>query len=84
MAGGDGNPIYCLMSARSTNAKSMAPVTLEVVRIITFGYLKKENKFRLDNCLKVNVIEIMSFRWLGVIKFFLETGPLIRLTFQFL
>ena len=63
MAGGDGNPIYCLMSARSTNAKSMAPVTLDVVRIITFGNLEKENKFRLDYyCHKANVTEIMLFR----------------------
>lgn len=39
MAAGDGGPIYCLMSALSTNAKSIAPVTLEVVSIITLGYL---------------------------------------------
>lgn len=39
MAAGDGGPIYCLMSALSTNARSIAPVTLEVVSIITLGYL---------------------------------------------
>ena len=37
-----GGPIYCLMSALSTNARSMAPVTLDVVSIKTFGYLKFE------------------------------------------
>jgi hypothetical protein len=40
MACTDGNPIYCLMSALSTNAKSIAAVIFEVVRIRTFGYLK--------------------------------------------
>ena len=34
-----GRPIYCLISARSTKAKSMASVMLEVVKINTFGYL---------------------------------------------
>ena len=42
IAAGVGGPIYCLMSARSTNARSIAPVTLEVVSINTFGYLKFE------------------------------------------
>ena len=41
MAAGDGGPIYCLMSALSTKAKSIAPVMLEVVNIMTFGYLKE-------------------------------------------
>jgi hypothetical protein len=40
MAYTDGNPIYCLISARSTNAKSIAAVIFEVVRIRTLGYLK--------------------------------------------
>lgn len=41
MAPGEGGPIYCLISALSTKARSIAPVTLEVVRIITLLYLKK-------------------------------------------
>jgi hypothetical protein len=40
MAYTDGNPMYCLISARSTNAKSIAAVIFEVVRIRTLGYLK--------------------------------------------
>jgi len=39
IAAADGGPIYCLMSALSTKARSIAPVTLEVVSIITLGYL---------------------------------------------
>ena len=42
IAAGVGGPIYCLISALSTNARSMAPVTLDVVSINTFGYLKIE------------------------------------------
>ena len=43
MASGEGGPMYCLMSARSTNARSMAPVMLDVVKMITFGYLEQAN-----------------------------------------
>ena len=32
--------MYCLMSARSTNARSILSVTLEVVRITTLGCLQ--------------------------------------------
>ena len=35
----EGGPIYCLISALSTKAKSTAPVMFEVVRMRTFGYL---------------------------------------------
>ena len=40
MADEEGGPINCLISALSTKARSMAPVTLEVVKINTLGYLK--------------------------------------------
>jgi hypothetical protein len=39
MACTDESPIYCLISAQSTNAKSIAAVTFEVARI-RLGYLK--------------------------------------------
>lgn len=42
MAGMVGGPMYCLISARSTNATSMAPVILEVAMIKAFGYLVKD------------------------------------------
>jgi hypothetical protein len=45
MACTDGSPTYCLISARSTNAKSIAAVMLEVVSIITLGYLKHKHDF---------------------------------------
>ena len=38
-----GGPMYCLMSARSTNAKSIAPVMLDVVSIRQFGNLHQRN-----------------------------------------
>ena len=40
IAAGDGGPMYCLISALSTNARSMAPVMLEVVKITTLGLLE--------------------------------------------
>lgn len=40
----DGGPIYCLMSALSTNAKSIFSVTLDVVRITTLECLQYEHK----------------------------------------
>lgn len=40
----DGGPMYCLMSALSTNAKSIFSVTLDVVRITTLGCLQYEPK----------------------------------------
>ena len=43
MACTDGSPTYCLISARSTNAKSIAAVMFEVVSIITLGYLKHKH-----------------------------------------
>ena len=42
MAFGEGRPMYCLISARSTNARSIAPVIFEVVKIMTLGYLKNK------------------------------------------
>lgn len=39
MAAADGGPMYCLMSALSTKARSMAPVTLDVVKIRTLEFL---------------------------------------------
>jgi len=33
--------MYCFISARSTKAKSIAPVTFDVVRMSTLGYLYK-------------------------------------------
>ena len=39
MADGDGKPMYCLMSARSTNARSIAPVMFEVVKMMTLLFL---------------------------------------------
>lgn len=45
MACTDGSPTYCLISARSTNAKSIAAVMFEVVSIITLGYLKNKHNF---------------------------------------
>ena len=41
MAEDDGGPMYCLMSARSTNARSMAPVMLDVARMMTLGNLNR-------------------------------------------
>lgn len=40
----DGGPMYCLMSALSTNAKSIFSVTLDVVRITTLECLQYEHK----------------------------------------
>ena len=45
MACTDGSPTYCLISARSTKAKSIAAVMFEVVSIITLGYLKCKHNF---------------------------------------
>ena len=45
MACTDGSPTYCLISALSTNAKSIAAVMFEVVSIITLGYLKHKHDF---------------------------------------
>jgi len=45
MACTDGSPTYCLISARSMNAKSIAAVMFEVVSIITLGYLKHQTQF---------------------------------------
>ena len=42
-----GGPTYCLTSALSTKAKSMAPVILEVVRMRTFGAF-----FMLSSCVR--------------------------------
>ena len=39
--------MYCLMSARSMNARSMAPVMFEVARISTFGFLQENMKIRM-------------------------------------
>ena len=49
MAARDGGPIYCLMSALSTKAKSIASVTLDVVRINTLGYLEGKQINRFQN-----------------------------------
>lgn len=40
----EGGPMYCLMSALSTNAKSIFSVTLDVVRITTLECLQNEHK----------------------------------------
>lgn len=53
MAAGDGGPIYCFISALSTNAKSIAPVTLDVVSIKTLGCLQKQNISYFNLTLKV-------------------------------
>jgi hypothetical protein len=45
MACTDGIPTYCLIYARSTNAKSIAAVMFEAVSIITLGYLKYKHDF---------------------------------------
>jgi hypothetical protein len=45
MACTDGSPAYCLISAQSTNAKSIAAVLFEVVSIITLGFLKHKHGF---------------------------------------
>jgi hypothetical protein len=45
MACTEGIPTHCLISAGSTNAKSVASVMFEVVNIITLGYLKHRNDF---------------------------------------
>ena len=47
MAPGEGGPIYCLISTLSTKARSIAPVTLEVVRIITLLYLKMDRNHNI-------------------------------------
>lgn len=39
MAKVEGSPMYCLMSARSIKAQSIAPVTLEVANIKALRYL---------------------------------------------
>ena len=44
MAAGEGGPMYCLMSARSTKARSIAPVILDVVNIITLLFLLKRQR----------------------------------------
>jgi hypothetical protein len=45
MACTDGSPTYCLISARSTDAKSVAAVMFEVVSIITLGCPKHKHNF---------------------------------------
>lgn len=40
----DGGPMYCLMSALSTNAKSIFSVMFDVVRITTLECLEHEVK----------------------------------------
>ena len=47
MAEDDGGPMYCLMSARSTNARSMAPVMFDVARMMTLGNLDKTHHFMM-------------------------------------
>ena len=48
MAEDDGGPMYCLMSARSTNARSMAPVMFDVARMMTLGNLNKMHNFMIQ------------------------------------
>jgi hypothetical protein len=59
----DGSPTYCLISALSTNAKSIAAVLFEVVSIITLGYLKNKHGFYDIRSAATTVLYIFKKFW---------------------
>jgi len=63
MACTDGSPMYCLISARAMNAKSVAAVMFEVVRIITLGYLKHKQSFMTSGLLLQKFYILFMFCW---------------------
>ena len=56
--------MYCLMSARSTNAKSIAPVMLDVVSIRQFGNLHQRNHANAKSITPV-MLDVVSIRQFG-------------------
>jgi hypothetical protein len=61
----DGSPTNCLLSARSTNAKSIAAVMFEVVSIITLGYLKNKYNY-YDNMSVVTTVLYLFYVMLNM------------------
>lgn len=52
----EGGPMYCLMSARSTNAKSIFSVMFDVVRMTTLECLEDQVVAGKKICIKSNKI----------------------------
>jgi len=63
MACTDGSLTYCSISSRATNAKSIATIMFEVVRIITLGYLKHKHIFMTSGLLLQKFYILFMFCW---------------------